>query len=384
MPRSTKRRSFWCALWLLGGGAAHAHRPGESYLFLQVHDERVEGRVEIALADVELAVGLDTDGDGAVSTGEFADGAQALRTYIVERVRLSLDGVSHALDLTPPRVQTSLLGRYAVGEFEITGVPAPPRRVGVTYGLLFAESPGHKGFLILEYNAHTGETNNTEAVSLVFTPSRREQTLDLGAADRIGEVLRFVEEGVWHIWIGLDHILFLIALLLPAVLVHDGTRWLPTPTFRTAFWNVARIVTLFTLAHSVTLCLAGLGIVSLSPRVVESVIALSIAFVALNNLLRWFPERNGWIVSGFGLFHGFGFASVLGHLGLQQGSLLAPLLGFNLGVELGQVAILLLAFPVLYGLRRSRAYVTVVLYGGSILLTMVAAYWCVQRMGLEV
>lgn len=383
MNPSTKRVHFWYIFFLLHALPVHAHSPGQSYLFLQVYEDRVEGRIEIALADAALAVRLDTDGDGDVSEPEFAGGVDELRRYIVERVELTLDGTVHAIELGLPRVQTSLVGRYAVGEFEIDGLASAAKRIGVSYNLLFEESADHKGLLVVEFNAHTGAVNDTEAVSLVFTPARRARVLDLTADDWVGELVRFVEEGVWHIWIGLDHVLFLIALLLPAVLVRSASRWDPSPGFRRAFLNVLRIVTLFTLAHSLTLCLAALDKVQLSPRLVESVIAISIAFAALNNLFQWFPERSGWIICGFGFFHGFGFASVLGHLGLQPGSLLVPLFGFNLGVEFGQVAILLVAFPLLYGLRRSRLYVPLVLGGGSVVLTAVAAYWCIQRIFLE-
>ena len=163
-----------------------------------------------------------------------------------------------------------------------------------------------------------------------------------------------------HIWAGFDHILFLLSLLLPAVLV-------PSADFRrgvgrrsraseTAFWDVLKVVTAFTVAHSITLSLATLGVVSLPSRLVESAIAASVVLAALNNI-RPVVHGGRWIIAFcFGLIHGFGFASVLADLGLPQGSLLLALVAFNLGVELGQLAIVAVFLPLAYALRDTLFY----------------------------
>jgi hypothetical protein len=192
-------------------------------------------------------------------------------------------------------------------------------------------------------------------------------------------LLAFVREGIWHIWIGVDHLLFLCALLLPAMLVRTEGGWQAVPNLTQAFWNVFRIVTSFTVAHSITLSLAALEVISLPSRWVESAIAASVLLAALNNL---YPvvHRNLWVVAfAFGLIHGFGFASVLLDLGLPRESLLLSLLGFNIGVELGQLAIVAFYFALAYGIRDSALYRRAMMFGGSAAIAVVAIGWMVER-----
>jgi hypothetical protein len=188
-----------------------------------------------------------------------------------------------------------------------------------------------------------------------------------------------VVEGVWHIWIGFDHILFLLSLLLPAVLVVHAKRWRGVDSLGVATREVVWVVTSFTVAHSITLSLAALELVSLPSRLVESAIALSVVLAAANNL---FPvmERRRWMAAfGFGLIHGFGFASVLAELGLPTDALVLSLLGFNVGVELGQMAIVAVFLPVAYALRNTRFYLRGVFLGGSVLTMLLALVWLVER-----
>jgi len=156
-------------------------------------------------------------------------------------------------------------------------------------------------------------------------------------------------------------------------------RWQPVASFGPAFWDVLRIVTAFTVAHSVTLSLAALGLVALPSRLVESAIAASVVLAALNNVWPVFEGRRWMVAFGFGLVHGFGFASVLADLGLPQGTLALALLGFNLGVELGQLAIVAVFLPCAYALRRTRFYRQAVLFGGSLLIAALAAVWLAER-----
>ena len=186
-------------------------------------------------------------------------------------------------------------------------------------------------------------------------------------------------EGVWHIWIGYDHILFLLSLLLPAVLRREAGHWQAIAGFRPAFWEACKIVTAFTVAHSITLSLAVLGIVSLPSRLVESAIAASVVLVALNNLYPILRAHLWWVAFAFGLVHGLGFASVLIDLGLPGGALLTALVGFNLGVEVGQVVIVGVFLPLAFWMRHSWFYQRLVLGFGSLLIALVASVWLLER-----
>ena len=195
--------------------------------------------------------------------------------------------------------------------------------------------------------------------------------------------LGIVKLGVKHIWLGIDHILFLIALILPAAMIRRERRWEPVTEFRSALFYVIKIVTLFTVAHTLTLSLAAFRMVDLPTRLVESVIAISIAVAALDILFPIFKKKIAWVVFIFGLFHGFGFASVLAHLGVLGEHMVLSLFGFNLGVELGQVAVIMVIFPVLYMIRNYAFFPKIILRFGATALIMLSAVWFVERAFLD-
>jgi hypothetical protein len=239
--------------------------------------------------------------------------------------------------------------------------------------MLFDVDPTHRG--LVQWTPEGASAPQ----ALVFATDSARQELRLTASSAFETLRQYIVEGIWHIWIGFDHILFLLALLLPAVLVRQERAWTPTPGLRRASVEVLKVVTAFTLAHSITLSLAVLGVVSLPSRVVESVIAASVVVAALNNL-RGTVDRRRWVMAFvFGLVHGFGFASVLADLGLPQGALALALVGFNLGVELGQLAIVAVFLPIAFALRTTRFYRVGVLTFGSLLVAALASWWFVQR-----
>jgi hypothetical protein len=214
---------------------------------------------------------------------------------------------------------------------------------------------------------------------VIFGAELHRQSIGGAETGPFEQLRQYVRDGVWHIWLGFDHILFLLSLLLPAVLLRRGRVWLPATSFGATAIDVAKIVTAFTIAHSITLTLATLGVVSPNARWIESGIALSVALAALNNI---FPlVRHGrWIAAfGFGLIHGFGFASALKDLGLPTGSLALSLFGFNVGVELGQLVIVALFLPVAFALRGTWAYRRGILAGGSVAIAAIASVWLVER-----
>ncbi|HSH99174.1 MAG TPA: HupE/UreJ family protein [Reyranella sp.] len=182
----------------------------------------------------------------------------------------------------------------------------------------------------------TVRLSEQRSVALTFNTDRREATVDLRAG--LGtDWLSFIAMGAEHILSGADHLLFLIALLALAKGV----------------WPIVRIVTGFTLAHSITLSLAVLGYVDVPSRIVEPLIAASIVWVAMENLLAPTRTRWRWLVAAlFGLVHGLGFASALTELGLPQDALVRALVGFNLGVELGQLAFVAVVMPAVIWLAR--------------------------------
>ena len=365
-------RLIWCCLALaLLAGAAQAHKPSDSYLALTVQDGRLRGQWDIALRDLDLAVGLDADGDGRITWGEVRAQHGAIAAYAMSRLQVQADGQPCTLTVGPQQVDEHTDGAYSVLPLQLACAVAAPKALILHYTLLADLDPQHRGLLNL--------TVDGASRSAILGPQAPLQSFTLASFSRWQAFADYVREGVWHIWIGFDHILFLLSLLLPAVGLWARRRWQPVDRIGQAVVEVLRVVTAFTLAHSITLSLAVLGLVSLPSRVVESSIAASVVLAALNNVWPVFHGRRWMVAFAFGLLHGFGFASVLVDLGLPQGALAVALAGFNVGVELGQLAIVAAFLPLAYALRRSWFYRRAVLVGGSLLIAVLAGVWLAER-----
>jgi len=359
------------ALALFAAGSAFAHKPSDSYLSLTVTREGVAGQWDIALRDLDFALGLDADGNGEITWGEVRTRHADIDAYAGAHLAVKADERTCTLAVGEQLIDTHTDGAYSVLPLAFDCGGATPQRLSIGYTLFADLDPQHRG--LLKLGAH-GATRTA-----VLGGSAAPVLFELGAIDRWSTFLDYLREGVWHIWIGLDHILFLVSLLLPSVLAWQAARWQPVANARQAFWGVSGVVTAFTVAHSITLTLAVLGVIDLPSRLVESVIALSVVVAALNNLKPLVTRRLWTVAFGFGLVHGFGFASVLADLGLPREALALALVGFNLGVEVGQLAIVLAFLPLAFALRRTALYRRWVMVGGSLAIAAIAALWFVER-----
>ena len=363
------RRILFLAIFLVSLPAA-AHKPSDSYLALRIDGATVDVQWDIALRDLEYAVGIDTDGDGAITWAELQARHDAISAYALARLTISADGERCASTAIEHRVDRHSDGTYAVLRFSAL-CPKDARSLAATYALFFELDPLHRGLARLEERGATR--------SLVFSPEQPTQPLAVSESSPLLQIVQFAREGVFHIWAGFDHVLFLLSLLLPAVLRREAGRWVPLPGFSQALWKTLAIVTAFTLAHSFTLTLAALEVVTPPLRWVESVIAASVIAAALNNVVPVL-ERRLWMVAFlFGLIHGFGFASVLRDLGLPREGLVLALASFNLGVEAGQLALVAALMPLAFALRQTWLYRRLALSAGSLLIVAVACVWLFER-----
>lgn len=350
---------------MLMATTASAHKASDSFLYLD--QENSELRVDIALRDLALVLPLDSNGDQAVTGAEVRSARAAITRWSEDGITVS--NPSGDCDLVG---QTWGLSRHSDGPYAaaVYAVQCPDGSAAETldYQLLFEQDPLHRGLL---------SVTHSEGESLgVFSPDQRSQSLSTppSALEMFGT---FIYEGVFHLLIGLDHLLFLLVLMLPATMRQKDNE--QPRSLKQRILQLAGVITAFTAAHSITLALAAMNIVRLPIAWVETVIALSIALAALNVAWPMLGKKTWKLAFGFGLIHGFGFASVLGDLtsGLEQ-TILA-LAGFNIGIEAGQIALLILVFPVLYVWGKAKHYGQVAVPIMLLATGALSLFWVAER-----
>ncbi len=359
------------ALFLLTFFPAHAHQSSDAYLQLQATAGGVELRWDIALRDLDNAVPLDADANRELTWGEVRAAWPALVAHARERLHIP------GCPLQPtgePALEQRSDGAYAVLRFR--AACTPPAGLPLDYRLFAGLDANHRGIARITHpDGHVEARLLDPNASGTPTAATATPAGDAAAAAPGS----FVREGVLHILTGYDHLLFLLCLLLPAVLRRTPQGWRPVASARQALSPVAATVTLFTLAHSLTLALAALGHVSLPAAVVEPAIALTIGVAAMDNLRGLFGRWRGAVTFLFGLVHGFGFAGVLHEVDLPALDFGWALLRFNAGLELGQLAIVALVVPLLFLARRRGGYERWLLHGGSATAMGIALLWFVER-----
>ncbi|AYN68424.1 HupE/UreJ family protein [Euzebyella marina] len=378
------------ALLLLLPLVSWAHQPKQSLIYLRIYEETgIEGRVEVNANELQSVFGLDVNLHPSID--QIRPHRKEIEAYLLKHLAFSSEkGGKYKIVFTGELTKLNTdFGDFINFHFHLEPSENLPDDLIVEYDAFMTEDTSHRGLIAMEYNWKAGLINNESIVALYLSKDEPRGVIDLTETSLWKGFLAMVKQGIWHIWIGMDHILFLLALILPSVVrrkdegVQESSRfnvfgWQPVPKFRPAFIYILKIVTFFTLAHTITLSLASLNIINLPSRVVESIIAFSVGLAALHNIKPIFKGKDWVIAFVFGLFHGFGFASVLGDLGFKGEYLTLSLVGFNVGVEIGQIVIIALIFPILYLIRNRKLYPKL-LVGVSALLILVSTYWFIER-----
>ncbi len=371
----------WISLVLLltafGSTAAQAHRLGDSYLYLQIYEDSVTGRFEIALSDLNPALGL-SGTEREITPENLDDRIGFLRQYYLEHVSIADDRGPLSIEFTGYDLLNAQ-GGFLRLPFALGGRDEVPESLTFDYSVLFDEEPDHRGFLIVEHNWATGTFANESGISLVFSPASRRQEFDLTSSGRLRGFLAVVGLGAEHLLLGVDHVMFLLALLLPVALRREAGRWQPVERFRPALGHAVTIATAFLVAHTVALSLAALDLVRLPEALVETAIAASTTLAAVHLLRPIFRRHLWWIVFGLSLFHGFGFAAGLEDLGVLEHHMGLSILAFNLGAEVGQIALVALLTPVLFLIRRRRLYSRLLLPVAAVGMILVSGVWVIER-----
>ena len=350
---------------------ANAHQMSTGYLNLDTTDKLAnKGQIQLRWFDLDNTIGLDANTDGQLLWAEVLQRQSAIINFLKQHLIFTAKKQTCELNFTPQLQMTEHFNEgYLAADF-IWACPNDSSQLTVNYSGIFQQDSDHKLLINAEGNASftSGVIENAYDSFLIdFTQSSAWQTFTL-----------YVYQGVLHIFMGFDHILFLIALLLTCALSRENQRWVARINNKSVFKNAAWIVTAFTLAHSLTLTATAMDLITPSSRWVELGIAVSVLLTALNNI--WpLILRLGWITFAFGLLHGMGFAGVLGELGLAKDQQLLSVLSFNVGVELGQLVILSAVLPFLILASKRNWYQQYGVKVGSGMIALIALSWSLQR-----
>lgn len=358
---SRKGRLGWIFALLivgLGQGYAGAHGLSSSYTTLTVSDTGVAVEVALSVADMIAHFGLDADNNQRVSREEVASALPTFLPALNQYLHIKLNGSIRPLSTAEATVMQPASGLELFVLHATLDSPGFLNEVTLSLSTAFFELLGqnHSHFVKVV------SAQQTQQAILSLANPRHTFVFDQPLHPQT-ELAAFLYLGIKHIFLGYDHVLFLLALI-----IAGG-----------GFWCIIKIVTAFTLAHTVTLILAALQIVSLPAQFVESAIALSIAYVALENLIKPTIDHRWLVAFAFGLVHGFGFANVLRELSLPTANRVGCLLSFNVGVEAGQAAIVALLYPAILAIARHPAQKTVS-RAISLIILAFGLGWAVERL----
>lgn len=367
---------------------AFAHKASDAYLQLSGGGAQpTQLRLDLALRDLDVALDLDSDGNGALTWREIKAAWPAIQAYV--EARLHLDGCP--LRLIARTLERRSDGMYAALHWQ--GDCRPPHAPFVRYAILANVDPTHRGIARIEWMGSqpallilggdpTGAAGTIIAAPLAGVPAQT-GTWPVSQAPAV-DAFQFVREGFRHIVTGYDHVLFLVCLLLPAAMRRTQDGWRAREALSEVVWPLAGLVTAFTVAHSISLVLASTALFTVAPSFIEPAIAATIVLAALDNLWPIFRSRRALAAFAFGLIHGFGFAGVLSELQLPAWQFAWALLEFNLGLELGQLMIVAGFTPALFLLRKWTGYGAWLIRGGSLAALLIGSAWFAQRINLFV
>ena len=316
----------------LAARPAAAHSQSYGYLDIALDGPKAEGRFQAAVRDLDRLYHLDSNGDGSITWGEVRLRETEIAGAALKTIALAKPSGPCTLTAAPILTDSHGGESYLVMPF-ISDCDAT-QALTLNYSFLDGFDARHRGLASLK--DQQGQVRN-------FVIATGERGITLGSAARsvAQEMASFVVHGFHHILIGYDHILFVLTLLIGTAMQQRRR-----PVWET-FIETAKVVTAFTLSHSVTLGLAALGLLVVPVALAESLIAATIAIAAVNNIWPLLTTRLWLVALGFGLIHGVGFANVLRDLGLPQDNLLLTLLSFNIGVEAGQLTVVAVALPLI-------------------------------------
>ena len=377
--------TLFLSLLVMNASVVNAHELSSGYLTLNAGEENTySGELLLKPDDIGQVAGLDTNGNGALTWGEIHQNQPLLERYITKVLSIRVDDSPCEINLSMPNIRSVSGDSYLVSPIQV--MCESDGTLGIHYDGIFEHSPTHKLLVNVNLADQSGSrlqssskssSDNTSVTSVLDTDSRS-VTFDASTTSLTALFISLVYEGVWHIFIGIDHILFLVATLLTVNLVREHKQWQKEPSTSRILKHTVILVSAFTLAHSITLTATALNFIALDSRLVELGIAISVLLTALNNIYPLIV-RLGIITFAFGLLHGMGFASVFADLKAQSNNLVLSVVAFNIGVEVGQLAIVAVLLPLLLWLRHFAFYAKTLMPLLSSIIAIIAINWTIQR-----
>ena len=351
---------------------AYAHNYGDNFLFIQQKSDRIDIEWSLLLEDLVEPLAIDTNQDGRIQAFELdrkkTEINNKLANYLLiaskEPCQLNVKNAS-----VIQRDNKAYYSIYADSPCQLSST------ISIQHQLFNDSDPNSKHTTFITYRAGDKASPREEHIIskegyIVIDTHRGNNTIE--------NTWQFFKEGVWHIWGGIDHILFLLTLL-PIVLNYQQRMWKANKTLKQSLTETLVLTSLFTLSHSITLSLATLGVINIHAGLIETLIALSIIIVAINNIKPFFTYSTPYLCFTFGLIHGLGFANFLSSISLNSDTLLSSLVGFNLGVEIGQILIITLLFPVIFWLRQFKIYRNWGIPIAMMTIILLSSLWTIER-----
>ena len=375
-------------LFITLSNSAVAHQLSTAYLNVDlINTNSISGNLQIGVLDLEYAIGLDANQDQDITWGEILEYETSIRSYINSHVSFDRDQLNCPINIGEAwKVDSHYNENYLV--LPISAYCSSEGALSISYSAVFDEDSEHK----LLANININDSTHT----FIFSKGSQKWNFNPIKSTYFDTFKQYITQGFVHILIGPDHLLFIVSLLLFCVFRRPtlvkavkgippklGDVWVGTSRLRRgeryeAFVECLKVISMFTLAHSITLLLSAMNWISVSSRWTEIIIALTVVFAALNNM---FPVivRIWWPTFIFGLIHGLGFASVLSELNLAGNGEVLMVLAFNLGVEIGQIFVVFCVLPILYVLAINKGYQRYWLNGGSGIIALIGLHWMIQR-----
>ena len=371
-------------IWLAGlvlALPACAHEMPKSAVFLDFRSQGIEAELRLPVDRLQVALRHDGTGEDAPDAAAMLGGARArVAAYVLGHMQAATHaGAPWSARLLDLGEETTDEGEAVVARLALTPPDgAPADVVRLHYDVITRELVTHTALVSVRTDWRSGVAASAPELVGAVGARRTDLLVDRSGGSAWRGFRKIFALGVDHIAEGTDHLLFLLTLLLPAPLLAAKGRWAGPGTPGRSVLRVAKIVTAFTIGHSLTLLLGALGIVRVPEPPIEVLIALSILVSAVHALRPIFPGREFVVAGAFGLVHGLAFATVISELGLDRWGMALGILGFNLGIEAMQLAVVLATMPWLLLLSTTRAYPVARVLGAGF-AAVAATGWVAER-----